>query len=147
MSTSKHLGLRVAIAGLLTAGPALAGGYVFQNRDYTLPTGRDAQVHVNLEKSDPIDIHLGLDAPRDWESTVAIVVLARRSGSVEAADAADAIWTDAYARLAADQTLGGQVWDMLPGEMDTEPDEADTSITRLTWRLTLRHRTTNQTIS
>lgn len=147
MANSKHLALRSAIAALMTAGTPLAGGNVLENRAFKLATGLASQLHVNFEGSETLALLLGLDAPQDWESTFELRILTRKSGGMEAGDCADAIWTDAYARLMADQTLGGLAWELTPGEMSIDTAEGDTSVSELTWRFTVKHRTTNNTIT
>jgi hypothetical protein len=147
MANSKHHAIGSYIAALMTAAPALAGGFVFENRDYALPTDRAAQLHVNVRNSPPMEPLAGVDSPIDWETTIEFTVLARRADGVEASAAADAIWTDVYGRVMADRGLGGLAWGFEPGEMNSEPDEADTSLTRLTWLIKVSHRTDATSIS
>jgi hypothetical protein len=148
MANSKHRAIGSYIAALMNASTALAGGFIFENRDYSLPTDRSAQLHVNVSASMPLDPGMaGISSPIDYETTIELTVLTRRADGVEASAAADAIWTDAYARVMADRTLGGLVWALDPGEMNSEPDEADTSLTRLTWLIKVSHRTDATSIS
>lgn len=146
MATSKHLAIRAAVAALFAAAPALAGGRIFQNREYTLATGIDSQIHVNRVDSDPnVDVLFG--APIDWQTQIEAVVKARRSGATEAEDVADAIWTDAYARLMADQGLGGLAMQVTQGAVSFGQDEADTDVAEITWRFAVMHRTDSNLIS
>lgn len=147
MAQSKQVALRAAVAALLLAGTPLASGNVLQNRNYVLPQGVAAQIHVDATGSEFLELHLGNDSPRDWDTEIELRILARKSASVEASDVADALWVDAYGRVLADPTLGGLVWQLEPGDMTSDPDEADTSVCRLIWRFTVKHRTTNNSIS
>jgi hypothetical protein len=147
MATSKHIEIRAAVAALFLAGTPLAGGNVLQNRDFALAGDVAKQLHVNLAGSTPEDSPVYAGRPRDWSTEIELVVLARADGGSQAHDVADAIWVDAYGRLMANQTLGGLVMGVDPGEMTVDPDEADTSLCRLTWRFTCKHRTTNDSIS
>lgn len=142
---SKQLQIRAALAALLVA--SLGSVSVYQNREFSLANGVTSQVHVNLHSSEPVDTVVFTDHPRDWRTVIEIVMLARKSGATEASDAADALWATAYAAVMADQTLGGLSWEIAPGEATVEVDEADTSLARLTWLLTVHHRTTNNTLT
>lgn len=148
MPQSKHLQTRDAVAAAIAAArPALDGG-VHTNRNFLLATGVMAQVHVNLAGSDPQgDDPVITGAPRDWSTDLEVVILTRKDNGVEAADAADAIWVDAYAAVMADQSLGGLAWELVPGRVDVESEEADTSVCRLTWNLAVHHRTTNNVLT
>lgn len=143
---SKQLQIRAALAALLTASGGI-GALVFENRDFALATGVSAQVHVNLRSSEPFDMLVYTDHPRDWRTEIEFVALTRKTGATEAGDAADALWVQIYQRVMADQGLGGLAWELLPGEATVEVDEADTSVARLTWLLTVNHRTTNNTLT
>jgi hypothetical protein len=146
MAQSRQLQLRAAVAALL-AGLSVDGG-VHQDREFALPTDKVAQLHVNFSLSQPLSPDLVFTShPRDWRTEIELVILARKSGAVEAADAADALWVDAYAAVMADQTLGGLAWEMLPGEASNAPDQADTSVCRLTWTVIVHHRTSNDTLT
>jgi hypothetical protein len=147
MANSAHLALRAAIAAALSAAPALASGNIQQNRDYALPTGIAAQVNVNFVSTEATDSLLGADAPRDWDSVFELAFTTRAASGVEAADAADALWTEAYARLMADDTLGGLAMQLLPGSVDVTWDEGGTSVARVTWTVTAKHTTTHNVIA
>lgn len=148
MAASKHLAIRAAVAALFAAAPALAGGHIFQNREYTLPIGVDSQIHVNRVESDP-DNALMASGRLDWLTTIEVVIKTRQAATsaTEAETVADAIWTDAYARLMADQSLGGLVMQLTQGLVVFEQDTVDTDVAVITWRFTVLHRTDNNVIS
>lgn len=146
MATSKHLAIRAAVAALFAAATALAGGRIFQNRDYTLASGVASQIHVNRVDSDP-DGEILTGAPVDWVTQIEVVIKTRKSGATEAEDVADEIWTDAYARLMADQSLGGLVGLLTQGAVSFDQDEADTDVAVITWRFSVTHRTANNSIA
>lgn len=147
MTASKHYALTAAVVAALTASPALAGGNVMQNRTYPLATGVASQIHVNLATSDPQTPLSITGAPVDWITEVELVIKARAAGAAEAEAIADGIWTAVYARICADQSLGGRVQDFQPGPAYFDSDEADTSVAKVTWRFKVQHRTTSNTIS
>lgn len=144
MTASMHLQIRDRVAAALTA----PDGGVHTNRNFLLATGIDTQIHVNFRSSDPLgDSEIYTGAPRDWATDLEIVVLTRKTQGVEASDAADAQWVAIYGAVMADQTLGGLAWEVLPGHVELEDAEADTSVCRLTWTLTVHHRTTNNVLT
>jgi hypothetical protein len=146
MVYSQHRAVRTAVAALLSAGPALAEGRIFENRNYRLPTGVESQVHVNYAQSEPQRAAI-LGAPIDWDTSIEITVKARANTVLTAEDVADEIWTAAYARVMADQTLGGTVASIDPGVVTVQDDEADTGTCKLTWELLVRHETSNDSIA
>lgn len=144
MSNSKHLQLRAAVA---TALAGVAEGRVYQNRSFTLATGVESQVHVNFRQADPDKEVMYASHPVDWTTTIEVVILTRKIADQEAADAADAIWVDAFAAVMADQTLGGKADYLEPGTAIVDDGEGETSTARLTWSLTARHRTDSNSVS
>lgn len=147
MAASAQLQLRAAMAALLLADTPLAGGRVHENRELQLATGVDSQVHVNFRGSRPTDMVIYTGHPREWMTEIELVFLARKSGGEEASDVADALWAEAYGRVMADQSLGGLAMDLLPGEVIVDDAEADTSLCRLTWTVTVQHRTSNNSLT
>jgi hypothetical protein len=146
MATSKQLQIRSGVAALVAAACSVDGG-VHQNREYDLATGKTAQAHVNFTRTFPVDQMVYTAHPRDWATEIELKFLTRKNGSVEATDAADALWVAAYGAVMADQSLGGLAWELLPGEATVEDAQGDTSLCRLTWTLTVHHRTTNNTLT
>ena len=146
MSQSQHVAIRMAVAALLSAAPALAGIKVHQNRDFDLPTGAAQQIHVNLAGTDGAE-EVMEGAPIDWRTELAVTVKARRSGLTGASDVADATWVVLYGLLRSDQSLGGLAMSISPGSANVDTDEADTSLARLDWRFTVEHRTDNNSIT
>lgn len=142
---SKHLQIRAAVAAAIAT---VAEQRVVQNRDFTLAKGVDSQVHVNFRGSDPDKVSMSLAGhPIDWSTEIEIQVLARKIADQEASDAADAIWAQLFALVMADQTLAGKADYLEPGSVDVEDAEGDTSTCRLTWTLTVRHRTDSNSIT
>lgn len=146
MNYSKHRSVRVAVAALLSANPSLAEGRIFENRNYRLPSGVESQVHVNYVQSEPQRAAIN-GAPIDWDTAIEITVKARANDVLSAEDIADEIWTAAYARVMADQTLGGTVASIDPGVVTVDDDEADTGTCKLTWSILVRHETSNNSIA
>lgn len=146
MAQSKHVAIRAAAAGLLSAAPPVAGGRIRQDRNLSLASGVESQVHVNFAGSDPNPAAIQ-SAPVDWDTELEIVVKARGAVGVNAEDAVDALWTEIYSRFMAAQTLSGLVDAMIPGPVTLRNDEADTDTCQLTWRVQLLHRTSNNSIA
>jgi hypothetical protein len=146
MAQSKHSAIRAAVAALLTTAPAVAGGRIYQNREFALATDVASQVHINYDGSDPSEIVI-TGAPVDWDTAIEITAKARTSGGVSAEDAADALWVEIYSRVMANQALGGLVGQLSAGSAFVERDEADTAVCKLTWRFTVKHRTDNNSIA
>lgn len=145
MASSLQLQLRAAIAALLADLDAPGG--VHENRDFDMANGVASQVHVNLRRSVPNDQVVYTNHPRIWLTDFELVILARKTGSSEASEVADALWVAAYAALMGDQTLGGRASQILPGEAEYDDGQGDTSVCRLTWTFTVDHRTSNNTLT
>lgn len=147
MPQSQQQGLCAAVAALLLVSPAVASGHVDEDRSLALANGVDEQVEVNLAGSvpPPADQQL-VGSPLDWSTTIEITVKTRRTTEGSAAVRADAIWTEIYARVMADPSLSGRAQMCTPGEMQADPDEGDTDVCRLIWRVTYEHRTTHNSI-
>lgn len=146
MANSSQRAIRAAVAGLFTAGTALAGGRVYQNRVFSLAAGVNSQVHVNYVDSVPERAAI-FGAPIEWTTQIEVVIKARRSGGASAEDRADEIWVDAYSRVMAAQSLGGLASGLDPGPASVGDDELDTDTCRLTWALSVRHSTANNSIA
>jgi len=146
MSKSKHQAIVTAIAALFIVAPALANGRVFEGRSYALPIGSASQIQVFIEDSTP-EAEIITGAPVDWTTQITVLIKARRSASESAEVVADAVWVDAYARVMADQALGGLVMLLTLGDITRDRDEADTDVAAITWRFAVTHRTDSNVIS
>jgi hypothetical protein len=141
MATSKHLGIRDAVAALYAAATALAGGRISENRDVPLPDGIASQINVYRIQSQPERELVGATAPIDWTTVVRTVIKARKSGGSSAEAVADDIACSCYARLMADQALGGLVQDMRPGPFVWDQDEAESNVVQVVFDIEVVHRT------
>lgn len=144
---SQQLQLRAAIAAALVAAEVLAENRIHEDRAFQQAIDVDKQLHVTFRESEPAEEVLYEGHPIDWLSVFELTVLTRRAGGVEASDAADSVWAAAFAALMADQSLGGLADYLQPGPVSVEHAEADTSLCRLTWSFTLRHRTANNVLT
>jgi hypothetical protein len=147
MAASKHLGFRDAIAALYAAGTPLAGGRIDENRDFALPVGEASRIGVYRLQSVPERTLIGAAAPIDWVTDIRTVIKARKDVATSAETVADAIACDVYARVMADQTLGGLCDQIEPGIFAWDQDDADTNVVTVTWDCQVRHRTLNNTVS
>ena len=146
MATSQHLAVRDAVAALLQAAPALAGGRVFENRDYKLAADAASGVWVFRDDSTPARGPL-MVSPIDWTTRVRVVVKARTSGGVSAETAADALATEAYARVMAQPQLGGLASDLEAGQIVWQQDEIETSVAMCELEFFVQHRTTSNLLT
>jgi hypothetical protein len=148
MANSRHYAIVQYVAALLIAGTPVAGGRVYEGLDYAMPPDAASQVHVLLDGIDDPDASLMYpNAPIDWTDHFIVVIKARRSGIDPAEKVADAVWTDVYARVLADRTFGGLLELFTPGGVAPDRDQADTDVALLTWRFTVLHRTTDNSIA
>ena len=104
---------------------------------------QDAVV-VRIESSLPERFGI-LNAPTDWDTTLAIECYAR-SATLTADQAVDALLAKVFAKLAADPSLGGLVMDLNPTalEYDFAGDAEQMACATLT--LKVLHRTQNLTL-
>lgn len=147
MATSQHLGIRDAVAALFTAGTALAGGRVYENRELPLANEVASQIQVFRVQSEPERTLVGEAAPIDWTTEVRVVIKARRAGDTSAELVADDIACGCYARVMADQQLGGLADEVEPGAFVWDQDEADSTVVAVTWDIRVRHRTESNVIT
>jgi hypothetical protein len=143
MAQSKHLGIRDAVAALLAG--VVPAARILENREQPLPNGVESQVHVFRTVSPP-ERGAVQGAPIDWNTQVRIAVKARK-GADTAERLADALATDIYARVMADQVLGGLAMGADPGTFVWDQDEIDPDVAMVTWDITYLHRTDQDSIS
>jgi hypothetical protein len=146
MSNTQHQAIATAVAALLKADPALAGGRVYEGRDYTLGATVPNQVQVFLGDSTPQGVVI-TGAPVDWTTEVSVVIKARRSATDTAESVADALMFDVWARVMNNQNPSGLVYSLDPGPIERDRDEADTDVAAFTWRFEVQHRTANNSLA
>jgi hypothetical protein len=146
VTQSKHFAICAKAADILLADPPMAGGAVFQHRNYQLSKGRSAQIHVNFAGSDPSTGAINR-APIDWMTQFRVVIKARAVEGLDSGAYADQLWAEAYARLCAAGAFGALVDLLTPGSAYADEDEADSDITQLVWTFTVLHRTSDSTIT
>jgi hypothetical protein len=126
MSNSKQLGVRNAIAALFAAGAPVAEK-VTKGRRIPMAAQDSEQVFVYLDTSVPERADLG-GQPDDWDTRVRVEIPARGKDETPAEDRADALLTEAHARVMADPSLGGLCLDCYPVGIAWGGDEADTTV-------------------
>lgn len=145
MAASKHLGIRDAVAaayaGLLDPARILA------NRDHGMPEGVAAQIHVHRTQSVPESAPVMTGAPLDWVTDIRTLVKARKDGATSAEDVADDLAGQCFARVMADQTLGGLCFQIESGPFVWDQDEQDTAVAVATWDIRVWHRTNGNTVT
>jgi len=113
-----------AIVAALLAGPALASGRVSEEANFDeLPESVNLAVSVAMLGSDPRMVLLGATAPIEWRTTVRVLCFARSDTAGASGRASRELHAAVYARLMADQTLGG-----LAMAIDVPTLSADTSL-------------------
>lgn len=148
MTASLFMGLAKALRDTLTASPALASGEVYLNRADVLAPAKNACIKVQLADSQQdLDSSLCEDGGADWMTDVIVEILARGTGGVQAADAADAISVDVYSRVMADQTLGGLAQSVRSPSIARRVEQAEGELASVTFTFTLAHFTTGAAIS
>lgn len=140
MATSAHLDIRAAVAALFLAAPALATR-VTENRDLSLPEGVQVQIDVYRLRTRPERPYMGTDSPVDWTTDLRIVVKGRSEAVV------DDVMCSCYARVMADQDLGGLASGLEPGDMLWGQEELETNVVRATWDIVVQHQTRNNVIT
>lgn len=141
MAASKHLGLRDAVHALYAAATALASGRILENRDVPLPADVASQIQVYRIQSQPERNLIGVTAPIDWVTIIRTVIKARKSGGSSAEAIADDIACSCFARLMADQTLGGLADELRPGPFVWDQDEAESNVVQAVFDVEVVHRT------
>lgn len=132
------------VAARLLAAPAIAT-QVLRGRRRPMSEGTAQAIYVYFAGSVPERgaIH---GAPVDWTTNVRIESTSRAVGTQTAEQAALALNAKAWARLLADQTLGGVAQDIAPGPIDIDEDELDTSLAVVINTLQVVHRTAEHTL-
>lgn len=146
MATTRHLAVRDALAAAYQANPPLSPR-ILENRKMSLPEGLASQIQVYRVDSRPDLELIHSSAPIDWTTTLRTVIKARKSGATTAEAVADDLMAACYARVMADQTLGGTVMELSTGDFSWDQDEGDTTVAIVTWDLTVLHRTQNNVIT
>lgn len=139
---TKHLAIRDAIADVLNVSPALAGGRIYENREYLLPATASSSIQVFRDSSDPARGPI-MGAPVDWDTALRIVIKARTFGGISAETAADVLSASVYARIlaAAQNGLGGLASDVRQGAITWQQDEAETNVAVCEMQFVIQHRT------
>ena len=136
-----------AIVAALLASPALAAGRVSEEADFDqLPEGVDQAVSVAMLGSDPATALLGATAPIDWRTTVRVLCFARADTAGAGGRASRALHAAVYARLMADQTLGGLAMWVEPPTLSTDTALIGTRMGVLSADYVIRHRSSNTSL-
>ena len=128
-----------ALVAALADSPALAGGRVWPNRLRPLPATAATAVVVRLAGSGGAEAVLGA---LDWATRLAIECYARGAAGADPADAADALLSEVWKRLAAIDAaaLGAMAITVNPA-IDWQFDEGETPMACATVHLVVEHRT------
>lgn len=133
-----------AIKTALEAGPAVSS-LVARARQRAIPADAEDAVVIRIQGANNIERFGILNAPTDWDTSIAIECYAR-SNTTSGDDAVDQLLGKVYARLAADPTLGGLVMDLMPTELDYDFAAAADQLSCVTLTLKVLHRTHHLTL-
>jgi hypothetical protein len=145
MTATLHLGIRNAVADLLAAATALAGGRIHRNREFVLAQGEASAIWVNRGDSEPE--RRTVAGTMDWSTDISVQIRTRKDGATDAETAADSLSADVYARVMAATNLGGLAIDVIPGPITWDQDENEGLVCVCTLAFTALHRTTEQAIT
>jgi hypothetical protein len=135
--------ITAAFIAALSTAPAVSAN-IFRARDRTIAENQATALNVQFDGSEPYAGAMH-GAPVDWISKISVECYAR--SSVTSGDlAVDPLLSAAYARLAADTTLGGRVADIGAPNILTEYDSQGqkTGWVRMTY--SVQHRTSHLTL-
>ena len=142
-----HDAIVAAVVAALLAAPALAGGRVSEEADFDqLPESVDQAVSVAMLSSEPRAILLGATAPIDWRTTVRVLCFARRDTAGASGRASRALHASVYARLMADQTLGGLASQIDPPVMSADAALIGTRMGVLSADYVIHHRSSSTSL-
>lgn len=135
--------ITAAFVAVLSAAPAVSAN-IFRARDRVIAEDQANAINVQFDGATPYAGAMS-GAPIDWESKISVECYARTtatSGDL----AVDPLLSAAYARLAADSTLGGTVADIGAPQIEAEYDAQGqkTGWVRMTY--TVSHRTSLLTL-
>lgn len=145
MATTVHLGIRDALAGLLQASPALAGGRVHENREFVLAPGVESGIWVSRRQTLPT--RRTVAGTMDWETKLEVGIRARKGASATAAAIADDLCASVYGRVMANTGLSGAAMDTLPGPIVWDQEEGAELVVTCTLTFTVQHRSTDASIT
>lgn len=145
MTATLHLGIRNAVADLLAATTALAGGRIHRNREFVLASGEASAIWVNRGDSEPE--RRTVAGTMDWVTDISVQIRTRKDGGTDAETAADGLSADVYARIMASANLGGLAIDTIPGPITWDQDENEGLVCVCTMAFTVQHRTADNVIT
>lgn len=144
MSQSLHMGVRDTIVALLLATPAMASGRVLPNRRTPLPAETPAQVLVYLEDAAASHDVIGLT---QWGTRIRIESVARSTAGATGEDTADALATEAHARIMANPYLDGKAFDTEAQAMAWSEAESDPTLSVVQQIFTVMHASADASIA
>ena len=132
------------VAEILRMAPAVAGT-VERNRLRTLPEECRTAAVVRLSRSQPSLAEI-LGGSIDWRTAFAVECYARADSEQEMDAAVDPILRAVYARLAADETLGGAVMALEAGAIEWEFSTTSESVAVAVLNFSAMHQTAHHTL-
>jgi hypothetical protein len=144
MAITKHDAVVAAIVNALLASPALAGGVVDDETNFDeLPTTVNEAIRVTLLDSLPSKTY----GQVSWTSTVRIACGARNDKAGAEGRASSRLAAAVYARLMADQTLGGLAEGIDQPRMRPDLSLLGTRVGVLNLDFPVRHITANRVLT
>lgn len=134
------VGLVGAVVALLSAGPALANGFIKPGRNIILPASEAQGIFVRLARSVGDQPFVGATLT-DWQTDIVVTCLARAAAGVDGETAVDALVQAVFQRIcSATPAQGANAWTLLPA-IDWDIEEADQTLGGAALRLRVQHRT------
>jgi len=125
MTNSTQLALCQAVVDAINAGPAITGTPAAVRRRRPMPQQTAAQVFVFYDESAAAPVTTTTLA---WKTTIRVECVARDSGSSTAEEVADAMATAVFARVMADQRLGGLCIAINPKGTAVDADDGESDV-------------------
>ena len=136
-----HDAIVQAVLNLLRAAPALADGQIFEEELRALPETALEAIVVDLGPSTPLQ-EATTCGPTDWMTTVAVECYSRRDRRDPLVGRASRrLHGQVYARLMADRTLGGTVFQVMKPEIDPKQAQLNTDMGCCVGLYRVSHRT------
>jgi hypothetical protein len=126
----------------LLEAPQIVGDRVFRSRRAPLKKGWQDGIAVRLVRAPASLAGVGMGAPKDWETTLGVEILARGLTPEAAEDAVDVLLGPVYERLAGWVPSGLSVEDAASEPAITwDTDEGEDAVARATVVIRITHRT------
>ncbi len=145
MTATVFSGIVGAMVAALSAGPAIAGQV---SRIKLRPISKENPTAIVVRPADAgVEQGAGAGVPLIWGTVIAVSCYARGAASAPADQALDPVLRDAFARLMADQSLGGLAGGINPTGIAWEFDVDGENTACATLTFNVRHASAATTLT